>query len=88
MERLRKELGIDPKIVDEFMAKVADYKAKHKNADLDPEKMVYSIVEGIVGHPINFEEHKDMIAGVMKNIAKVKTGEINVAKLIAEYDKD
>ncbi len=64
----------------EIMAQIKKGAAKHKDKDINPDNLVQTIVEKISGHPVNLDDHKDMVAMVKSQIAKVKSGEIDVSK--------
>jgi hypothetical protein len=84
MEKLKK-LGVNPEMIKGIIAKVEKYKATHKAEGNDPEQLVKTIVEGMVGHPVNFDDYKETIAKVEKNISKVNSGHIDISEHHKKY---
>ncbi len=84
MEKFKKEMGVNPEFIKSIVAKVKANKAKYKDEYIDSDNLVKTIVEKIAGHPVNIDDHKDMVAMVKKQIAKVKSGEIDISKYMKQ----
>ena len=61
-----------PDTVNRIVGKVSSIKSKHKSENNDSKKLVHSMVEGFVGHPVNFDDHKEMINKVREKVEEVK----------------
>ncbi len=85
MEKLKKEFGVNPELIKGIIAKVEEYKATHKAEGNDPDTLVKTVVEGMVGHPVNCDDYKDKIAKVKKNIEKVSSGKLDISKHVKKH---
>ena len=70
-----------PDTVNRIVGKVSSIKSKHKSENNDSKKLVHSMVEGFVGHPVNFDDHKEMINKVREKVEEVKSGKVPLSIL-------
>ena len=82
MNNKRKDHLMHPDTVNRIVGKVSSIKSKHKAENNDSKKLVHSMVEGLVGHPVNFDDHKEMINKVRAKVEEVKSGKVPLSKYI------
>ncbi len=82
MTKCKKAAGANPEFIKKIIDQIAENAAKHKGKDMGQDNLIQIIVEKISGRPVNLDDHREMVAMVKKQIAKVKSGEIDINKFM------